>query len=186
MTNNLKKVKDYVVAKLLKGNLVYLNSKNSVGDVSLEIRKRTYEEGQKPYAVILSCSDSRVIPESIFSANIGDLFVIRVAGNIVDDTVFASVDYAVSYLDVKVVVVLGHTGCGAIKAAINGSADGRIANLIKCIQTDIEGEKDSFHAAKLNVYAGVKKVESLICDSDMDACAIGAIYRKANKFEIKL
>ncbi len=76
--------------------------------------------------MVISCSDSRVIPESIFSASIGDLFVIRVVGNVVDSTVLASMHYAVSHFNVPLVVVLGHTGCGAVNAAINDNASGLI------------------------------------------------------------
>ena len=70
-------------------------------------------EGQKPYAIVISCSDSRVIPEAIFSAGIGDLFVIRVVGNVLDNHQLGSIEYAAEHLGVKLIVMLGHTGCGA-------------------------------------------------------------------------
>ena len=74
-----------VKKKLIEGNQRYLNAKAGEGDVSLHLRQKTAEEGQQPYAIIISCSDSRVIPESIFSAGIGELFVIRVVGNVLDN-----------------------------------------------------------------------------------------------------
>ena len=80
--------------RLKEGNKVYIDSANSVGDVSPERRMYTSQHGQKPYAVIVSCSDSRVIPESIFSAGVGDLFVIRVAGNVIDNVQLGSIEYA--------------------------------------------------------------------------------------------
>lgn len=77
------------------------------------------DKGQTPYAAILSCADSRVIPESIFSAKSGDLFVVRVAGNIANTASIASLEYAVKNLGVRVIVVLGHQSCGAVGATID-------------------------------------------------------------------
>lgn len=77
--------------------------------------------GQSPYAAILSCADSRVIPERIFSAGEGELFVVRVAGNIANTSSIASLEYAVHVLGVRIIVVLGHEGCGAVKSAIDQS-----------------------------------------------------------------
>ncbi|MEM6654467.1 MAG: carbonic anhydrase [Planctomycetota bacterium] len=82
------------------------------------------ESGQHPFAVVIGCADSRVVPELVFDAGLGDLFSIRIAGNIVDTDVVASVEYAVDHLDTKVVVVLGHTGCGAVTAAVDSLAGG--------------------------------------------------------------
>ena len=73
------------LARLSEGNKKYMKAKNTVGDISFERRKLTLARGQHPYAVIVTCSDSRVMPEAIFSAGIGDLFVIRIAGNVMDD-----------------------------------------------------------------------------------------------------
>ncbi len=77
------------------------------------------EPGQRPYAAILSCADSRVIPESIFTAKEGDLFVVRVAGNISNTSSIASLEYAVAVLHVRIIVVLGHESCGAVESAID-------------------------------------------------------------------
>lgn len=81
-------------------------------------RRREVRAGQHPFAVILACADSRVPPEIVFDQGIGDLFVIRVAGNVLDDTVIASVQYALSHLGCRLVVVLGHENCGAVTAAL--------------------------------------------------------------------
>lgn len=81
------------------------------------------EPGQEPYAAILSCADSRVLPECIFTANSGDLFVVRVAGNISNSSSIASLEYAVKYLHVRLIVVLGHESCGAVDAAIKQTKD---------------------------------------------------------------
>jgi carbonic anhydrase len=90
------------------------------------------EWGQHPFAVVVGCSDSRVPPELIFDQGLGDIFVIRVAGNVVDTDVAASVEYAVDHLGTGLVVVLGHTGCGAVTAALDllSSAEGEAAEVI--------------------------------------------------------
>lgn len=74
-----------VIKKLKEGNAKYICAKYNDGDISAKVRKETAENGQRPYAVVITCSDSRVVPEDIFMSGIGELFVIRVAGNVVDD-----------------------------------------------------------------------------------------------------
>ena len=93
--------------------------------------------GQNPSAVILGCADSRVPPELIFDQGLGDLFVIRVAGNVVTPTQLGSIEYAVEHLGTEVVVVLGHSGCGAVKATldvIRENTEGLSANLCSIIE----------------------------------------------------
>jgi carbonic anhydrase len=109
--------------QLLEGNKRFVahSSTHSHDD---EARLREIEAEQRPIAVVLSCSDSRVPPELIFDQGLGDLFVIRVAGNVTDDAVIGSIEYAVEHLGVTLVVVLGHQGCGAVQAAVNGSERG--------------------------------------------------------------
>ena len=101
---------DEALERLRQGNARYLNASHAQGDVSPELRQSTFREGQHPYAIVLACSDSRVIPEAIFSAGIGELFVIRVAGNVVDRHQLGSIEYAEGHLGCNLVVVLGHTG----------------------------------------------------------------------------
>ena len=112
-----------VLERLKKGNEIYVENNTNAGDVSLEIRKQTANHGQHPYAIVITCSDSRVIPDAIFSAGIGELFVIRVAGNVLDNHQLGSIEYAFSHLDANVIVMLGHTKCGAIGAAQRSIAD---------------------------------------------------------------
>jgi len=109
---------DEFLTKLLEGNKRYRIGKMEHPHQSLERRKEVLQ-GQKPFAVIIGCSDSRVPPEIIFDQGIGDLFVVRLAGNLVDDFALGSVEYAVQHLYVKLLVVLGHQNCGAIKAAMS-------------------------------------------------------------------
>jgi carbonic anhydrase len=76
------------------------------------------KDGQKPHAIVLSCSDSRVPPEHVFDQGLGEIFVVRTAGQSIDDNVIASIEYAVEHLGAKLIVVMGHTSCGAVKAAM--------------------------------------------------------------------
>ena len=114
------------IYRLAAGNLKYLNAESGNGDVSRRVRLATWTKGQSPYAIIVTCSDSRVIPESIFSAGIGELFVIRLAGNVIDDYQLGSIEYAAGHLGCRLVVVLGHTHCGAVDAAIHYEPEGYI------------------------------------------------------------
>ena len=152
--------------RLKEGNKVYINSVNCVGDVSPERRVYTSKHGQKPYAVIVSCSDSRVIPESIFSAGIGDLFVIRVAGNVIDNVQLGSIEYATEHLGCKLVVVLGHTGCGAVCAAVEQN-DGYVKYITDEIKHAIGEETDTVKASVLNLKHSVSKIERLLNMSDV-------------------
>ncbi len=159
--------------KLKEGNKVYMNSVKGVGDISPERRLYTSEHGQQPYAVIVSCSDSRVIPESIFSAGIGDLFVIRVAGNVIDNVQLGSIEYAAEHLGCKLVVVLGHTGCGAVCAAVEQN-DGYVKFITDEIKHAIGDERDAVKASILNVKQSVAKIEKLLSMSDVKV--LGALY----------
>lgn len=120
---------------LIEGNQRFVNNLNTDHD-HLEMINET-REGQFPFAVILSCMDSRTSVELIFDQGLGDLFSIRVAGNIVNDDIVASIEYAVKYVGSKVLMVLGHTACGAIKSAQAGVEDGHITGLLKRIQPAI-------------------------------------------------
>ena len=119
--------------KLKQGNQKYLKALTNSGDISPQIRLKTAQKGQSPFATIIACSDSREIPEAIFSAGIGDLFDIRIAGNVIDDHQLGSIEYAADHLKTPLVVVLGHTHCGAINAAITNHSFG----FIKSITDDI-------------------------------------------------
>lgn len=104
--------------KLVEGNKRFVELKVTHPDQTKQ-RLKEVTAGQHPFAVILCCSDSRVPPEIIFDQGLGDLFVIRVAGNILDDSVIGSIEYAVEHLGTPVVMILGHENCGAVTAAVN-------------------------------------------------------------------
>ena len=120
---------------LVEGNKRFMSNLNQDHD-HLEMINET-REGQYPFAVILSCMDSRTSTELIFDQGLGDIFSIRVAGNIVNDDILASIEYAVKYVGSKVLMVLGHTECGAIKSAKAGVQDGHITGLLSRIHPSL-------------------------------------------------
>lgn len=105
---------------LLAGNERFINGKLKNQDISESKKVELLEAGQHPIAAILGCSDSRVPPELLFDQGLGDLFVIRDAGNVVDAMALGSIEYAVEHLKVPLIVVLGHEKCSAVKAAVDG------------------------------------------------------------------
>ncbi|MDD3845934.1 MAG: carbonic anhydrase [Syntrophorhabdaceae bacterium] len=106
-------------------------------------RRDDVKGGQKPFAVVVGCSDSRIPPEILFDQGIGDLFIIRLAGNIVDDMALGSVEYAVDHLGTPLVVVLGHSKCGAVTAtAKGGEAHGHIGGIVKLIAPAVNNVKN--------------------------------------------
>jgi carbonic anhydrase len=106
--------------ELVQGNLRFIGGQARHPHSSLSWAKKQSRDGQHPHAVILSCSDSRVVPEILFDQGIGDLFAVRVAGNVANEDEVASIEYAVHHFQTPLVVVLGHTRCGAIRAVVAG------------------------------------------------------------------
>ena len=160
-----------LIQKLISGNEAYLASGKNLGDISPSRREQT-AAGQNPYAVVLTCSDSRVIPEAIFSAGIGDLFVIRVAGNVATDSVLASVEYAVDHLGCQLVVVLGHTNCGAVDAALRHEPTGYVKILTDKIRQAISDAKDPTVATERNAIRSADQINAALHIS----CATPAVY----------
>lgn len=109
--------------RLKEGNARFVADKLK-GEQQDGARRASLTGGQEPYAIILSCADSRVVPELAFDAGLGELFVVRVAGNIANSSSIASIEYAVAHCHSKLIVVLGHQSCGAVGAAIAGGDNG--------------------------------------------------------------
>jgi carbonic anhydrase len=109
---------DEALQRLMQGNLRFLGGQAQFPTVCKETLA-DLARGQRPYATILGCSDSRVPPELIFDANFGELFIVRVAGNVVSPEVMGSLQYAGAHLHTPLFLVLGHEGCGAVKAALD-------------------------------------------------------------------
>lgn len=154
----LEKLTPYQAYELLReGNDRFIRNLKADHD-HLELLNQT-RDGQYPFAVILSCMDSRTSSELIFDQGLGDLFSIRVAGNIVNNDILASIEYAVKYIGTKVLMVLGHTGCGAINSAKQGIVDGHLTDLLGRIQPSITkallDDKDYLFSDKV-AYANVE------------------------------
>ncbi|MFH1691680.1 MAG: carbonic anhydrase [Candidatus Omnitrophota bacterium] len=124
--------------KMIDGNRRYVEAKMSHPDQTPQ-RRAEIAGGQHPFMAILSCSDSRLPPEVIFDQGLGDLFVIRLAGNIANDAALGSLEYAAEHVGVKYIMVLGHQRCGAVEAAVEGGeAHGHIGSIVKAIQPALE------------------------------------------------
>ena len=108
--------------RLVEGNRIYVEALDHERDLSQERIADLFENGQRPFACVITCADSRVVPEHVFMTGLGELFVIRVAGNVVGPIELASAVYACEHLHTRLLLVLGHTHCGAIKAALDGEA----------------------------------------------------------------
>ncbi len=131
--------------RLKNGNLRFIEDKLD-GKLQNSSRRQELVGGQQPYAIILSCADSRVVPEFTFDSGLGELFVIRVAGNVANTSTLASIEYAIANLDVNLILVLGHENCGAITAAvenINKTADKNFRHLFQYITPAIRQAKSS-------------------------------------------
>lgn len=129
---------DNAVDKLKAGNKRYVSNKATHQNQDNK-RREVVAKGQNPIAVVVTCSDSRVPPEILFDQGLGDLFVIRTAGNIVDDIGLGSIEYAVEHLKVPLVVVLGHERCGAVDATVKGGeAHGHIKTLVSNIKKAVD------------------------------------------------
>ena len=109
--------------KLVEGNARFV-ADHLDGKLQDSSRRESLIGGQEPYAIILSCADSRVVPELAFDAGLGELFVVRVAGNVANSSSIASIEYAVAHVGSKLIVVLGHESCGAVNAAMAGGDNG--------------------------------------------------------------
>lgn len=150
---------------LKAGNQRYVAHKQTHPNQT-EQRMTELATGQHPFAIVLGCADSRVPPEIIFDQGLGDLFVIRVAGNIVDDAIAGSIEYAVEELNVPLLVVLGHERCGAVTAAVKGGeVPGHISTLINAIKPAVKSVKGLpgdlvENSVKANIKIVVSKLKS--------------------------
>lgn len=129
------------LSELVSGNQRFMTGRTLHARQSRE-RRMEVAKGQHPFAVIVGCADSRVPPELVFDQGLGDLFVVRVAGNVVDDGALASVEYAVEHLGASLIVVLGHERCGAVHAALSGGElAGHLGALAAAISPAVEAAK---------------------------------------------
>ena len=131
-----------LLQKLKDGNQRFVNN-NLQHQAENQERREELVVGQSPYAIVLSCADSRVVPELAFDAGLGELFVVRVAGNVANTSSLASMEYAVAHLNTSLIVVLGHQSCGAVTAAVQGGDNGpNLNHLLHHIKPAIESVAD--------------------------------------------
>ncbi len=145
--SNENKSADEALASIKAGNERFVADKLD-GKLQDSSRRQELTGGQKPYAIILSCADSRVVPEFSFDTGLGELFVIRVAGNVANTSTIASIEYAVAHLGVNLIVVLGHQSCGAVTAALAGGDNGYnlnhlVAHIVPAIDSCNESDVDA-------------------------------------------
>lgn len=154
---------EQALQKMMKGNERYVAGELQPKDV--KAKREGGQQGQKPYATVLTCSDSRVEPVYIFDTNIEEIFSIQTAGNVVDAITIGSIEYAVAHLHTPVVMVMGHEKCGAVTAAYDGHREGNITAIMEKIEPGIKDfEKtddkaaDVVKCASLNVVAVMKEL----------------------------
>lgn len=156
---------DEALKKLISGNERYITNKRQNPNQDM-VRISEVAKGQAPFAAILSCADSRVVPEMVFDQGIGDLFVVRVAGNIANTEDIASEEFAVEVLGASLLLVLGHERCGAVDAAIKGGElPGVMNSLVTAIQPAVEASEGKpgdrlTNAIKANVMLQVKRLQT--------------------------
>jgi carbonic anhydrase len=143
--------------ELMKGNKRFMDGKHTT--VNYSAMRVSLAKGQKPEVIVLGCADSRVPPEFVFDKNLGELFVIREAGNIADEVSLGSIEYAIEHLHAKMIVVLGHEACGAVAAAVSGEKmpTKNLTEIVQMIAPAFEdskgcviGEKPNMTCVELN------------------------------------
>ena len=159
---------DTALSKLKEGNLRFSSNDISQGKPNAAKRTET-QKGQHPFAIILACADSRTAPEIIFDSNLGDLFVVRTAGNVVDEHALGSIEYAVDHLGARLVVVLGHERCGAVTAALaSDTAPSHIQSLVRDIQPAVKLAKDEPGDSLVNTTAENARLSAAMITKEAD------------------
>lgn len=176
---------DAALQELLAGNERFAaNQLTSIAHDLIVLKERTVEK-QEPFAAVLSCADSRVPVELIFDQTIGQIFVTRVAGNIVTPEIIASLEYGVAVLGVEALVVLGHAGCGAVKAAMKGDVvPGQISALYPGLRQAVEksdGNLDKAIQANAKIQADLLRTSSTVI---RDASKSGKVKVAAGVYDL--
>ena len=193
-TENLDiKDADKALQQLKDGNDRFVNDKSELINVTKE-RRDQLKDGQNPYAVVVSCSDSRVTPNIVFNAGLGEIFDIRLAGNVVDDDALGSIEYGVAHANAPLIVVMGHESCGAVTAAYNkytkGTAvEGNIEEIVEEIEPSINKDKTLDDAIRTNVTNVANEIKNdpiikKLIDSDK-VKVVEAYYSLDGKVEFK-
>ena len=166
---------DEALQRLLDGNTRCVENKMSACALSDLPAREKLARSQHPYAIILSCSDSRVPPEIIFDRALGEIFVVRVAGNVADPIVLGSIEYATEHLGSPLIMVLGHERCGAVTASVSskGKPEGNIGEIVKAIQPSAKKAKETCK--------GKSAEEVVECAVAINAKAVAASLTRKSK-----
>jgi carbonic anhydrase len=177
---------DEALQKMMDGNRRYVENRLTNAAMSDSATRTSLARSQKPYAIILSCSDSRVPPELIFDKGLGEVFVVRVAGNIPDPVVLGSIEYAAEHLGSPLIMVLGHERCGAVTATVEakgkstGSAN--IDAIVKAIEPNVKpAAKDCDACRGEKKCSETKKGEFVECVIDANAKTVAASLTKKSR-----
>ena len=176
---------DKAIEMLKDGNKRFLEKKELERDLHLQVKDTS--GGQFPYAVVLSCIDSRVPVELVFDQGVGDIFSARVAGNIINEDILGSIEYACGVAGSKAILVLGHSKCGAVTAACKGVELGNITALLSKVKPAIanikqrDGEVEVEEVTKANVHQSIKEIReksSILSDLETEGKIkiVGAVY----------
>ena len=181
---------------LVQGNKRFIENKQQ--DKNFSEMREALENIQQPFSAILGCSDSRVAPELIFDQTLGDIFSVRLAGNVACRKAIGSLEYSCKYLGSKIIVVMGHSNCGAVKAACDNFEEGNITEIIKLLQPAVSEEtttldpernsKNSQFVANVCFLNVKKQIQNIINQSDIlrdlldkkQIGIIGAVYNFAS------
>ena len=190
MSTLTKEIQDSIspnraVEMLKEGNQRFLDKNELDRDLHLQVSQTS--SGQFPYAVVLSCIDSRVPVELVLDQGVGDIFSARVAGNIINEDILGSIEYACGVAGSKAILVLGHTKCGAVTAACKDVELGNITALLSKVKPAIanikqrDGEVEVEEVTKANVHQSIKKIReksSILADLETEGKIkiVGAVY----------
>ncbi len=190
MSTLTKEIQDSIspnraVEMLKEGNQRFLDKNEQDRDLHLQVSQTS--SGQFPYAVVLSCIDSRVPVELVLDQGVGDIFSARVAGNIINEDILGSIEYACGVAGSKAILVLGHSKCGAVTAACKGVELGNITALLSKVKPAIanikqrDGEVEVEEVTKANVHQSIKEIReksSILADLETEGKIkiVGAVY----------
>lgn len=171
-------VQTEIISKLKQGNERFFSGQSEYPNLGQDRRNETSTNGQNPFVTVITCSDSRVPVENIFDAGIGDVFVIRVAGNVVNADEAGSIEYGVDHLHTPVFIVLGHTHCGAVTAVVKDvEVHGNIPKLIENIHPAVQKAREK-HGEEFNEELLLEAIKSNVWHSIEDLFAISEISKQ--------
>ena len=147
-----------------KRNKLFIDEINS--NKELKATRDNLVKGQHPELLVVCCSDSRVVPEKIFTCSLGEIFVIRTAGNVINNGELASISYAIEHLHINHILIMGHTHCGAINSVIHNEGFRYMDPIASRIKHNIEGITDELEASRVNAYKEAIYLKTMFPDYD--------------------